>query len=312
MAISTLFLGSNWEALATLKTLNENNRFDIVAVITQPDKPVGRKHEILPTEIKQYCLANQIPVVHTEKDEAKYRETLEMYAPDLLVCKSFGEIIPEFFLVAPKYKAINVHFSLLPKYRGAVPIQKAILDGETKTGISIVRMVKELDAGEILAQFDEEILPTDTNQSLRERLVAKSTEELPVILMKWVAGEIKPIPQDESKATFCWQKEISKEAAQIHWSQQEPEYIERMVRAMQPWPVAWSYFTEGRRMKIFNVKVIDNSDGQLQLEAGDFYTREERLFVGTKDPSKLIQILELQLEGRSRMSAAEFVRGQDL
>ncbi|WKZ30788.1 MAG: methionyl-tRNA formyltransferase [Candidatus Dojkabacteria bacterium] len=312
MAIKTLFLGSNWEALTTLKTLHQDSRFEIVGVITQPDKPTGRKQEILPTEVKQYCLDNNIPVFHTEKDEAKYQEALDTFKPELLVCKSFGEIIPEFFLEAPKYKAINIHFSLLPKYRGAIPIQKAILEGDSKTGISIVRMVKELDAGEVLETFEEDILPTDTNQTLRERLVEKSSKVIGDILMKWVAGEIKPIPQDESKATFCWQKEISKDAAQINWSQHEPDYIEKMVRAMQPWPVAWSFFTEGRRMKIFKVEVIDNSDGQLQIEAGDFYTKEERLFVGTKNPLKLIQILELQLEGKNRMSAAEFVRGQDL
>lgn len=312
MAIRTLFLGSNWEALATLKTLHEDSRFEIVAVITQPDKPVGRKKEIAPTEVKQFCLDNNIPVLHTEKIEERYREALEKFQPELLVCKSFGEIIPEFFLETPKYKAINVHFSLLPKYRGAIPIQKAILEGDTVTGISIVRMVKALDAGEVLATFEEKILPTDTNQTLRERLVIKSTEVLPEILMKWVAGEIESVPQDESEATYCWQKEISKESAQIDWETHDPEYIERMVRAMQPWPVAWTYYTEGRRLKIFKVELIDNREMMIELIPGELKFHEERLFVGTKDKGSLIQLIEIQLEGKKRMSAAEFARGQDI
>ena len=126
MPIKTLFLGSNWEALATFKKLSEDGRFELVALITQPDKPTGRKKIIEPSEIKQYAISKGIPVFHTNNSPEKYQEALDKFKPDLLVCKSFGELIPKFFLKAPKFKAINVHFSLLPKYRGAVPIQMAI------------------------------------------------------------------------------------------------------------------------------------------------------------------------------------------
>lgn len=311
MKIRTLFLGSNWEALATLKTLHEDDRFEVVGIITQPDKPVGRKKEIKPTEIKKYALEHKIQVFHTEKDPAKYDEALEVYKPELIVCKSFGEIIPGKFLDWPRYKAINVHFSLLPKYRGAVPIQAAILTGDQITGITVVQMVEKLDAGPILATYEEKILPEDTNQTLRERLVEKSTKVLPGILEKWVKGEIEPTPQDDSKATFCKQSDISKEKAQIKWDLQSPELITRMVRAFIPWPVAWTYF-DGRRMKIFNARLVENNSNQISLAPGEFSIGGERLFVGTNDRSKLIQLLEVQIEGRNRMTAEQFIRGRDL
>src|SRR5688500_1541504 len=119
--IKTLFLGSNWESLETLKTLFLDERFELVGVITQPDKPSGRKQELTPTLVKVYAVENNIPVYITEGKPERYREALAIFDPELVVCKAFGEIIPEFFLETPKYKAINIHFSILPKYRGAVP-----------------------------------------------------------------------------------------------------------------------------------------------------------------------------------------------
>ncbi|MFA7142643.1 MAG: formyltransferase family protein, partial [Candidatus Dojkabacteria bacterium] len=123
--VKILFLGSSWESVETLKALNEDIRFDVVGVITTVDKAVGREQLMTPSEVKKYALKNSIEVFHTEKDGKKYREALNIFKPELIVCKAFGEIVPEFFIEEPRYKAINVHFSLLPKYRGAVPIQKA-------------------------------------------------------------------------------------------------------------------------------------------------------------------------------------------
>ncbi|GAB4160746.1 MAG: methionyl-tRNA formyltransferase [Candidatus Dojkabacteria bacterium] len=314
--IKTLFLGSNWESVTTLEALYNDSRFEIVGVVTKIDSPVGRKMFITPTPVKEFATKHNIPVFHTEKSAENYQKVLDEAKPELLVVKSFGEIIPEFFLETPKYKAINVHFSLLPKYRGAVPIQKAILDGEKTTGISIVKMVKALDAGEVLEMFEVAILPTDTNQSLRERLVELAAQKLPDILVRWCAGKIKAIPQDESKATFCWQKDIAKENAEVNWETMEAEYIERMIRAFIPWPVVWTTYKE-KRLKLFSSQVINTSEieelnsGET-LKPGQFYAKHERLFIGTKSPSQLLQILELQLEGGKLMSAAEFIRGQNL
>ena len=190
MSVRVLFLGSNHEAVETLRALDENENFEIVGVITQPDKPVGRKLEIVETEIKKCCIEKNLQIFYTNRQEEKYKEAIEIFKPEIVVCKSFGEIVPEFFLNFPKYGAINIHFSLLPKYRGAVPIQMAILNGDRETGISIIKMTKELDSGDILAKFVESILANDTNISLRKRLVEKTAKELPNVLTKWISGEI--------------------------------------------------------------------------------------------------------------------------
>lgn len=309
MNIKTLFLGSNWEALATLKTLHEDDRFDLVGVITQPDKPVGRKKELKLTEIKQYALDNGIEVFHTLNDANRYNEALELYKPELIITKSYGEIIPESFLMYPKYKSINVHFSLLPKYRGAVPIQAAIMNGDKITGITIVQMVKELDAGPILAIYEEEILPNDTNLSLRERLVIKASQVLPDLLEKWVNGDITPTPQDDSQATFCWQKDISKEAAFIEWEKEEPERIINKVKAMIPWPITWTLFGD-KRLKIFEAELSDPLE--TPLKPGVFKSFDNNLYVGTNNPLQPIKLISVQLEGKDIVAGSEFVRGRNL
>lgn len=310
--IKTVFLGSDWESLETLKALDEDDRFEIVGVITPTDKPVGRKHEILPSKVKAYALEHGIPFFHTERNDEKYREALELFKPELVVCKAFGEIIPEFFLEYPKYKSINVHFSILPEYRGAIPIQKAILDGKKKTGVSIMLMSAGLDEGDILEIFEEEILGTDTNQTLRERLVSKSANILGNVLEKWINGEITPIPQDKEKATYCWQKEISKENAQIDWENMDVEYIERMVRALLPWPVAWTVLDmnedmklKDKRLKIFKAKVVDTNTS---YRPGYLFDLEGRLFLHSRD-GKALELFEFQLEGKAKTSVKEFLNG---
>ena len=209
--VRTLFLGTGWESVATLKALHEDSRFDIVGTITTPDKLVGRKQISTPSEVKEYALKNRIPVFHTGKKPELYQKALDKFKPELVVCKAFGEIIPKEFLEYPRYKCINVHFSILPKYRGAVPIQKAILDGEKKTGISIMLMSEGLDEGDILKIYEEDILDTDTNLSLRERLVKKSSEVLGDVLEEWIMGKITPTkqnPEEAIQSMLCKNKSI--------------------------------------------------------------------------------------------------------
>lgn len=303
--VKTLFLGSSWESVETLRALDEDIRFDIVGVITTVDKAVGRDQVMTPSEVKQYAVDNGIEVFHTQKDEGKYREALGVFQPELVVCKAFGEIVPEFFLEYPKYKAINVHFSLLPKYRGAVPIQKAILDGEKETGISIMLMSKGLDEGDILKVYKEDISPKDTNLSLRERLVKKSSEILGDILEEWINEEIVPQKQDDSRATYCWQKEISKENAEVDWENMEPEYIERMVRAFIPWPVAWTIW-DGKRVKLLDVELNECKSNR---SVGEFFIENGNLLLATKDSTKCIKANRVQVEGKKEMNAQEFVNG---
>jgi methionyl-tRNA formyltransferase len=303
--IKTVFLGSSWESVETLRSLDRDSKFNIVGTITTVDKPVGRDRVMTPSDVKKYALSNNIEVFHTEKKEERYREALDIFKPELIVCKAFGEIVPKFFIQYPQYKAINVHFSLLPKYRGAVPIQKAILEGETETGISIILMSEGLDEGDILEVVKEKILPKDTNLSLRKRLVKKSSEVLGDILENWVQGNIQPQKQDSSKATYCWQKDISKENARIDWKSMEAEYIERMVRAFIPWPIAWTRWNE-KRVKLFDVDIIQCENGK---NPGELFIENGDLLFGTMNKGECIKVNELQLAGKKKMSAEEFING---
>ena len=221
--VKTIFLGSGWESVETLRVLHESEDFEVVCVITTVDRPVGRKQIMTPSDVKKYALENNILVEHTKSKKERYMEIANQYKPDIVVCKAFGEIVPKEFLDYPKYSCINIHFSILPKYRGAVPIQKAILDGEKETGISIMLMSEGLDEGDVLDIYKEEIKPDDTNISLRERLVKKSAKILLPVLREWIDGKIVPQKQDYSKATYCWQKDISKEKAEIKLDIHKPE-----------------------------------------------------------------------------------------
>jgi methionyl-tRNA formyltransferase len=166
-------------------------------------------------------------------------------------------------------------------------------------------MSEGLDEGDILAQFEEDILKMDTNQSLRERLVKKSRSVLPDVLEKWIHGEITPQKQDDSLATYCWQKDVSKEQAEIDWESEDPQYIERKIRAMIPWPVAWTIMN-GKRVKIYKAK-LENL--KRDLDPGEIFIEEGKLYIGTKDLSKVLHIEELQLEGKKRLIAEDYIRG---
>jgi methionyl-tRNA formyltransferase len=312
--VKTIFLGSGWESVETLRVLHESEDFEVVCVITTVDRPVGRKQVMTPSDVKKYALENNIPVEHTESKKERYIEIADQYQPDIVVCKAFGEIVPKEFLEYPKYNCINIHFSILPKYRGAVPIQKAILDGEKETGISIMLMSEGLDEGDVLDIYKEDIRPDDTNISLRERLVKKSAEILLPVLREWINGNIVPQKQDDSKATYCSQKDISKEKAEIKWEMYEPEYIERMVRAFLPWPVAWVRLPKSENknlsekiMKIYKAQLVDCEN--TNNEVGKLFVNGEDLLFTTKDSGKCLKLVEFQIEGRNITNTEDFLKG---
>jgi methionyl-tRNA formyltransferase len=311
--MKTIFLGTAWESLETLKVLHEDPFFDVVCVITTPDKPVGRKQKLTPSEVKKYALENNIPVVHTEKKKESYIKVLEEYKPEIVVCKAFGEIIPKEFLDYPQYGCINIHFSILPKYRGAVPIQKAILEGEEETGISIMLMSEGMDEGDVLKIFKKEIKQDDTNITLRERLVKKTTGVLIPTLKDWIEGNITPIKQKDEEATYCWQKDISKENAEILWEEYEPEYIERMVRALVPWPVPWTTLPDtlqdslaGKRIKIFEAELVNTKHNK---RPGEMFSKNDMVLFATKNPEIALRITSFQLEGKSETNEKQFLNG---
>jgi methionyl-tRNA formyltransferase len=311
--MKTIFLGTAWESLETLKVLHEDSSFDVVCAITTPDKPVGRKQKLTPSAVKKYALENNIPVVHTEKKKENYIKVLEGYEPEIVVCKAFGEIIPKEFLDYPKHGCINIHFSILPKYRGAVPIQKAILEGEEETGISIMLMSEGMDEGDVLKIFKEEIKNNDTNITLREKLVKKTTDVLIPTLKDWIEGDITPVKQKDEEATYCWQKDISKGNAEILWEEYEPEYIERMVRALVPWPVAWTTLPDslqdslaGKRVKIFEAELVNTEHNKA---SGEIFSKDDMVLFTTKDPEIALRVKSFQLEGKSETNEKQFLNG---
>jgi len=311
--VKTIFLGTGWESVETLKILHKSKAFEVVAVITTPDKPIGRKQIVTPSDVKKYALENNIPVEQPDKVKERYIEIAQKYNPEIVICKAFGEIVPKEFLNHPKYGCINIHFSLLPKYRGAVPIQKALLDGEKETGITIMLMSEGLDEGDIIDTYTEEIREDDTNISLRERLVKKSTEVLIPVLNKWINGEIVPIAQENSLATYCWQKDISKDKAEIKWEEYEPKYIDRMVRAFIPWPIAWIVLPESnnenlskKTMKIYKTEI---TKGKKIIIPGMLWTDGRDVYVSTKEKGISLKLIDFQIEGRKRMGGREFLNG---
>ena len=308
-----VFLGTGWESVRVLDRLNNSSHFDVVCSITSPDKPVGRKQVMTPSAVKTYCLENGIDVVHTEKNKDKYMEVVKTYNPDICVCIAFGEIVPEEFLNYPKYKCINIHFSLLPKYRGAVPIQKAILEGDNETGVCYIIMGKELDDGPIISSFTERILPKDTNLTLRERLVDESADRLEDVLLGFINGDLSPVEQMDG-ATYCWQKDIAKEKAEIIWEDMEPIYIDRMVRAFSPWPIAWSKINllvdnplSKETVKLYDIDILDvNHNG---IPAGTMFTKDNMVLIATRDIDKCVRLNSFQISGKKQITEKEFLNG---
>lgn len=304
--IKIIFLGTNWEALEVLKAIHSDARAEVSAIITPPDRPVGRKQVLTPSPVKEFGRGHDIPVYHPEKSLKRYMDIYEQHKPDLNVCIAYGEILGEKFLMAPNYGSINIHFSLLPKYRGAIPIQQAILNGDKKTGISVMLMDAGMDTGDLLSTYEVEITPLDTNLTLRQKLVSLGCEIIVNDISRWVEGKITPKKQDSTQATYGYQKDISKEKAYISLDDVTTTELDRRVRAYLPWPVAWTILDE-KRLKLYKVTPVKNHEGQLQHISEFLYTDGSALIAKTKD--SYAELVEVQPEGKSVMRGSDFLQG---
>lgn len=305
-AVRTVFIGTSEEGASVLEALIADTLYEVTAAVTQPDRPVGRKQVLTPTPIKDIAVANKLKVYTPERNRKKYREIMELEKPELVVTISYGEFLPKSVLKYPKYKCINIHYSLLPKLRGAVPVQMAILKGFKKTGVTISIMEKGCDTGDILAQQEINLAGNETTVSLKEILIPMGKELLMNTLPKWVEGKIKPVPQPDCEECPCYRDDISKEKAQINWENMEPEYIERMIRAFLPWPVAWTVLPDGKRLKIFKANLLRTS---LKKDPGEMIVTNEKLLFATKDSDIALDVQLLQPEGRNQMDAKAFIQG---
>ena len=247
-----IFIGTSSFAITTLEELIENG-YEILAVITAPDKPVGRKQELTPSPIKEIALKYNLLTFQPEKISEVEKEISQL-KPDLIITSSYGQIIPKNILDIPKKESLNLHPSLLPKYRGPSPIQTAILNGEKVTGITIIKMDEKMDHGPIIAQRETNICLDDTYESLEDRLSEEITKLLIEILPRYFKNKIQPEIQDESRATYT--KILTRDDGKIDLKENAEE-IERKVRAFSPWPGTWTEINN-QRVKILKVKIKNN------------------------------------------------------
>jgi len=299
---SIIFMGTPEFSVPILSMLREEG-YNIEAVVTQPDRPVGRKRVLTPPPVKVEAERLGIPVIQPEKlVNSKELEDIIALQADLIITAAFGQILPKELLDAPRLGCINVHASLLPKYRGGAPIHQAIMDGETETGVTIMYMVEKLDAGDIISQVTVPIEDTvDTGtlfSTLSEAGVALLKETLPSVITE----TNEHIVQDESLVTYA--RNISREAERIDWTKNGKSIYDK-IRGLHPWPVAYSVF-QGTNVKIWwGEKVKTESDA----EPGTIINIEtDRIIVKTGDAVALA-ITDIQPAGKKRMSADVFIRG---
>lgn len=290
-------------ALPALQSLIDDADVEVEAVITQEDKKVGRKQEITPPPVKVLALKHNIPVfqpakIRGNKDFAALVKNLN---PDMLVVVAFGKILPKVILDIPKFGAVNVHASLLPKYRGASPIEAALLNGDAETGVTIMKMEEKLDAGDVLDMARLRIEPADNAETLSVKLSLLGGKILPYVLKDLADGESHPIPQDEKKATFC--HKIQKDDGKIDLQTLTAEEIVNRIRAYTPWPSVF-LMVEGKRLKILEAKVDEN----LNLPPGTVKELSKNtVALGTKKGALIPE--KLQLEGKKVMTIQEFLAG---
>lgn len=302
--ISTIFFGTHDFAVTILQGLIDSGLFDVQLVITQPDKPVGRKKELTPPPVK--ILAEKYGIKVEQPESLKnfkfsgYTDASGVQISNfkLSICAQYGLLIPEKILNAPKNGTLNIHTSLLPKYRGASPIQSALINGETETGVTIMKMDKGLDTGPILLQKSLKIEPEDTYLDLDKKLSKMGLLALLEAVPSYVLGELQPTGQNNDEVTFC--KQFTREDGKIDWNKTADE-IYNLYRGLTPWPGVWTTW-EDKRLKLLKIK-----KSNLEIKPGVVKIENNNIYIGTS--KKSIEVLELQLEGKQKMDAKQFING---
>jgi methionyl-tRNA formyltransferase len=298
--MSLVFCGTPYFAVPMLERLVQSG-FSVRLVLTQPDRPKGRGLELIASPVKQSAERLGLPIYQPEKikQNEELRAKLGAIAPDAIIVVGYGRIIPTWMLQLPKFGNINLHASLLPKCRGAAPIQWAIANGETVTGVTTMRIDEGLDTGDILLQQELAIFDDDTSETLAPKLAALGAELMVTTLEGLQAGTITPRPQNHAGATLA--PILKKEDGRIDFRRTAQEIYNRL-RGFQPWPGAFTTF-RGKNLNITAAKPVAERAPQAQL-----VVRDERVFVGCGNGTSL-EILDLQPEGKKRMPARDFIHG---
>ncbi|WP_027963140.1 methionyl-tRNA formyltransferase [Halalkalibacillus halophilus] len=300
MSKRIVFMGTPDFSVPILKNLIDSD-FHVVAVVTQPDRPKGRKRKLTPSPVKSCALDYDLPVLQPEKIREDY-EAILSYEPDLIITAAYGQILPEAILTHPPYGCINVHASLLPEYRGGAPIHYAIIDGKDKTGVSIMYMVKALDAGDVIEQVTVPIEEKDHVGSVHDKLSQAGSDLLLKVLPKLFSKEISPVQQNESFVTYA--KNITREQEMVNWNDSQ-QHIYNHVRGLHPWPVAYTTYQD-QTLKLW---WVEKTSATTSEKGGTIVSIEEDgILVATGD-QKLIKLIEIQPSGKKRMLAKDFLRG---
>ncbi len=295
-----VFMGTPDFAVGTLESLVKGGH-QVIAAVTQPDKPKGRGKAVQMTPVKEKALEYNIPVYQPVKARApEFVELLKEMNPDVIVVVAFGQLLPKAILDIPKHGCVNVHASLLPKYRGAAPIQWAVIDGEETSGVTTMLMDEGLDTGDMLEKAEIVLEEKETGGSLFDKLSALGGELILSTLEKMENGTITRTPQGETTTSYA--KMLKKSMGEIDWSM-EAVKIERLIRGLNPWPSAYTSL-KGKTVKIWSADVIP---GAVTGNPGRVTVTKDKLLVECGE--NFLSITELQLEGKKRMDTAAFLRG---
>lgn len=294
-----LFMGTPEFAVPTLNILLEQGQ-SVVGIVTQPDRPKGRGKPLTPSPVKVIGDANGLPVFQPERVRSpEFLDRFGQLAPDLVVVAAFGQILPKDILERPRLGCINVHPSLLPRYRGAAPLNWAIIRGETRTGITIMQMDEGMDSGDMLLQEETAIGASETVGELHDRLAVRGAQLLMETIRRIAAGTIRRIPQDPAAASFA--PRLRKEDGLIRW-EADARVIVRLVRGLSPAPCAYTCLG-GKTLRIFQAAEA----GALPAPPGSLCIAGDELRVSAGGGS--VSLLDVQLEGRKRMPVQDFLRG---
>ena len=301
--IKVVYMGTPEFAVNALRRIHEEG-YDIIGCFTQPDKQKGRSSKLIAPPVKVCAEEFGIPVFQPEKiREEEYVEELRSLNPDVIVVAAFGQILPESILNIPKYGCINIHASLLPKYRGAAPIEWAVIDGEKETGVTTMYMEKGLDTGDMIEKAVTEIGADETAEELRSRLADMGAELIISTLKNVISGNCSREKQDDSKSNYAVM--LKKEMGKVDWND-PADKIERLIRGLQPWPVVYATLND-KNLKIYAASVEGDRDG----EPGEIVEVTNTNFV-VKCGSGSLRIKSVQPEGKKRMDSVAFLNGNKI
>ena len=297
--LKIVFMGTPMFSVPILEALIE--KYDVIGVVTQPDKEVGRKRILTPTPVKECALKHNIPVYQPKKIRKEYQEIMALN-PDIIITAAYGQIVGMELLNSPKYRSINVHGSLLPKYRGGAPIQRSIMNGDKYTGITIMYMEKGMDSGDILSQRSLEIEDTDNNETVFEKMSYLGRDLLLETLPLLIEGKITPIKQNEDEVTYAYN--ILPEEELLDFSKDAKDVFNH-IRALSPQPGAY-FLLKGEKIKIFSSLVTNLTHNE---EVGTIINVSKKGFMIACGNHTVLDILEIQQTGKNRISARDFANG---